>query len=169
MPVVSSTNLHYRSAQPTPNVQACRIQLSMASAYCSRGSGNVDLLQQKSIFPLNNHSQPIIFDKQGEWLFWVFACLMSVVGQTCFLSMFQLSTIGRCEYDKTCSLLVQLFDESAQRYQELVNSRTQGAELSVQEGMWLLWCLHTNHVNKFSKQPNRCPISLYLMYLVYQV
>ena len=46
----------------------------------------------------------------------------------------QLSTIGRCEYDKTCALLVRLFDESAQRYQELVSSGTQGAEVTVQEG-----------------------------------
>ena len=46
----------------------------------------------------------------------------------------QLSTIGRCEYDKTCALLVRLFDESAQRYQELVSSGTQGAEMTVQQG-----------------------------------
>ena len=26
----------------------------------------------------------------------------------------QLSTIGRCEYERTCTLLIQLFDENAQ-------------------------------------------------------
>ena len=26
----------------------------------------------------------------------------------------QISTIGRCEYERTCSLLIQLFDENAQ-------------------------------------------------------
>ena len=29
----------------------------------------------------------------------------------------QLSVIGRCEYGKTCQLLVQLFDQAAQSYQ----------------------------------------------------
>lgn len=49
--------------------------------------------------------------------------------------VFQLSTIGRCEYDKTCTLLVRLFDESAQRYQELVNGGVgDPSQLSVQEG-----------------------------------
>ena len=47
---------------------------------------------------------------------------------------FQLSTIGRCEYEKTCSLLVQLFDESAQRYGELLSS-VQNIQVAVQEGM----------------------------------
>ena len=51
----------------------------------------------------------------------------------------QLSTIGRCEYEKTCSLLVQLFDESAQRYQELVTSGGQTLEIAVQEGTHLEW------------------------------
>ncbi|XP_065924940.1 exportin-7-A-like [Magallana gigas] len=46
----------------------------------------------------------------------------------------QLSTIGRCEYEKTCGLLVQLFDEAAQWYQEAINSGTQRVEISIQEG-----------------------------------
>ena len=56
----------------------------------------------------------------------------------------QLSTIGRCEYEKTCSLLVQLFDESAQRYQELISNGQQGAplQLAVQEGR-LTWLVYT--------------------------
>jgi len=52
------------------------------------------------------------------------------------LLLFQLSTIGRCEYDKTCTLLVRLFDESAQQYQELVNGAVgvDPTQLAVQEG-----------------------------------
>ncbi|XP_021371890.1 exportin-7-like [Mizuhopecten yessoensis] len=55
----------------------------------------------------------------------------------------QLSTIGRCEYEKTCALLVQLFDEAAQRYQELITSQTQGAEITIQEGRlsWLVYII----------------------------
>lgn len=47
----------------------------------------------------------------------------------------QLSTIGRCEYEKTCALLVQLFDQSAQSYQELLQSATAiPVDVAVQEG-----------------------------------
>ncbi|XP_065926342.1 exportin-7 isoform X6 [Magallana gigas] len=55
----------------------------------------------------------------------------------------QLSTIGRCEYEKTCGLLVQLFDEAAQRYQEAINSGTQGVEITIQEGRlsWLVYII----------------------------
>ncbi|GFR81724.1 exportin-7 [Elysia marginata] len=54
----------------------------------------------------------------------------------------QLSTIGRCEYEKTCSLLVQLFDESAQRYQERISSGP-SAELNIEEGRltWLVYII----------------------------
>lgn len=48
----------------------------------------------------------------------------------------QLSTIGRCEYEKTCALLVQLFDQAAQSYQELLQSTNSNAvDITVQEGM----------------------------------
>lgn len=46
----------------------------------------------------------------------------------------QLSTIGRCEYEKTCALLVQLFDESAQRYQDIATTRSQTMDLAIEEG-----------------------------------
>ena len=47
----------------------------------------------------------------------------------------QLSTIGRCEYEKTCALLVQLFDQAAQTYQELLQStNSSAADITVQEG-----------------------------------
>ncbi|EPY84526.1 Exportin-7 (Ran-binding protein 16) isoform 4-like protein [Camelus ferus] len=46
----------------------------------------------------------------------------------------QLSTIGRCEYEKTCALLVQLFDQSAQSYQELLQSASASPmDIAVQE------------------------------------
>ncbi|XP_055955985.1 exportin-7 isoform X2 [Patella vulgata] len=55
----------------------------------------------------------------------------------------QLSTIGRCEYDKTCSVLVTLFDESAALYQELVASGGQSVEIAVREGRltWLVYII----------------------------
>ncbi|KFQ61133.1 Exportin-7, partial [Pelecanus crispus] len=56
----------------------------------------------------------------------------------------QLSTIGRCEYEKTCALLVQLFDQSAQSYQELLQSATASPmDVAVQEGRltWLVYII----------------------------
>ncbi|KAJ8260590.1 hypothetical protein COCON_G00163130 [Conger conger] len=56
----------------------------------------------------------------------------------------QLSTIGRCEYEKTCALLVQLFDQSAQSYQELLQSTNSSAmDITVQEGRltWLVYII----------------------------
>uniref|UniRef100_A0A669ETJ4 Exportin 7 n=1 Tax=Oreochromis niloticus TaxID=8128 RepID=A0A669ETJ4_ORENI len=56
----------------------------------------------------------------------------------------QLSTIGRCEYEKTCALLVQLFDQAAQTYQELLQSTNSSAmDITVQEGRltWLVYII----------------------------
>ncbi|MEQ2158735.1 Exportin 7, partial [Goodea atripinnis] len=56
----------------------------------------------------------------------------------------QLSTIGRCEYEKTCALLVQLFDQAAQTYQELLQStNSSAADVTVQEGRltWLVYII----------------------------
>lgn len=49
----------------------------------------------------------------------------------------QLSVIGRCEYQKTCSLIVQLFDAAAQNYQEMLQRRTPptAVDLTIQEGV----------------------------------
>ncbi|PSN46003.1 Exportin-7 [Blattella germanica] len=48
----------------------------------------------------------------------------------------QLSVIGRCEYQKTCTLLVQLFDQAARAYQELMASpNAQQLDITIQEGM----------------------------------
>lgn len=47
----------------------------------------------------------------------------------------QLSTFGRCEYEKTCQLLISLFDQAAQSYQELVqNTSASTTDLTIQEG-----------------------------------
>lgn len=57
----------------------------------------------------------------------------------------QLSTIARCEYENTCTLIVQLFDAAAGRYQELVRTNTPGAQMdiSIQEGQltWLVYII----------------------------
>ena len=47
----------------------------------------------------------------------------------------QLSVFGRCEYEKTCQLLISLFDQSAQRYQELVrNNSASTTDLTIEQG-----------------------------------
>lgn len=56
----------------------------------------------------------------------------------------QVSTIGRCEYEKTCTLLVQLFDQAAQSYQEYLPARgASRLEISIQEGRltWLVYII----------------------------
>ncbi|XP_076033625.1 ran-binding protein 16 isoform X1 [Oratosquilla oratoria] len=62
----------------------------------------------------------------------------------------QLSTIGRCEYGKTCALLVQLFEQTAQRYQELITARMNSPsqqqpieEIAILEGQltWLVYMI----------------------------
>lgn len=47
----------------------------------------------------------------------------------------QLSVIGRCEYQKTCTLLVQLFDQAARAYQEALSVPSSSSiEINIQEG-----------------------------------
>jgi len=47
----------------------------------------------------------------------------------------QLSVIGRCEYQKTCSLLVNLFDQAAGVYQEQMASPSSNQmDITIQEG-----------------------------------
>merc|ERR1719412_715973 len=43
----------------------------------------------------------------------------------------QLSVIGRCEYSKTCQLLVQLFDNYAREYQELCSGSRAGGKVDL--------------------------------------
>lgn len=56
----------------------------------------------------------------------------------------QLSVIGRCEYGKTCQLLVQLFDQAAQSYQDMIsNLNTPKVDVTIQEGRltWLVYII----------------------------
>uniref|UniRef100_A0A8D8RPF3 Exportin-7 n=2 Tax=Cacopsylla melanoneura TaxID=428564 RepID=A0A8D8RPF3_9HEMI len=56
----------------------------------------------------------------------------------------QLSAIGRCEYQKTCTLLVQMFDQSARLYQELISTPSPNQiEIAIQEGRltWLVYII----------------------------
>lgn len=46
----------------------------------------------------------------------------------------QVSVIARCDYQKTCSMLVQVFDQTAALYQDLINSsNTMQVDLNIQE------------------------------------
>ncbi|NXA39768.1 RBP17 protein, partial [Eudromia elegans] len=65
---------------------------------------------------------------------------------TVFQQLEQLCTVSRCEYEKTCALLVQLFDQNAQNYQKLLQSSVRNPlEITVQEGRlaWLVYFVGT--------------------------
>ncbi|XP_078509484.1 ran-binding protein 17 isoform X2 [Lissotriton helveticus] len=65
---------------------------------------------------------------------------------TVFQQLEQLCTVSRCEYEKSCTLLVQLFDQSAQNYQKILHSPTGNPmELPIQEGRlaWLIYLVGT--------------------------
>lgn len=54
---------------------------------------------------------------------------------TVFQQLEQLCTVSRCEYEKTCTLLVQLFDQNAQNYQKLLHSASGiTVDMAIQEG-----------------------------------
>lgn len=58
---------------------------------------------------------------------------------TVFQQLEQLCTVSRCEYEKTCTLLVQLFDQNAQNYQKLLHSASGiTVDMAIQEGQWIL-------------------------------
>ncbi|GAB1295921.1 Ran-binding protein 17 [Apodemus speciosus] len=65
---------------------------------------------------------------------------------TVFQQLEQLCTVSRCEYEKTCALLVQLFDQNAQNYQKLLHSAVGlPIEMTIQEGRlaWLIYLVGT--------------------------
>ncbi|XP_053236662.1 ran-binding protein 17 isoform X5 [Podarcis raffonei] len=65
---------------------------------------------------------------------------------TVFQQLEQLCTVSRCEYEKTCALLVQLFDQNAQSYQKLLQSSSRNPlAISIQEGRlaWLVYLVGT--------------------------
>ncbi|XP_053977684.1 exportin-7 isoform X2 [Hylaeus anthracinus] len=58
----------------------------------------------------------------------------------------QISIIGRCDYQKTYTLLIQLFDQAARTYQESLTrtaSPTQQMEITIREGQltWLVYII----------------------------
>ncbi|XP_059618204.1 ran-binding protein 16 isoform X2 [Phlebotomus argentipes] len=56
----------------------------------------------------------------------------------------QLSVIERCEYEKTCALLVQLFDQTANAYQQLLSvPEPNKIDVTIQEGQltWLVYII----------------------------
>jgi len=61
----------------------------------------------------------------------------------------QISTIARLVYGKTCSLLIQLFDEVAGRYQDQIQQTTDAWQLI--EGNWaLVWMKCRNCMSMIS-------------------
>ncbi|XP_062044685.1 ran-binding protein 17 isoform X5 [Lepus europaeus] len=65
---------------------------------------------------------------------------------TVFQQLEQLCTVSRCEYEKTCTLLVQLFDQNAQNYQKLLHSASGlTVDMAIQEGRlaWLVYLVGT--------------------------
>ncbi|XP_017815613.1 ran-binding protein 17 isoform X2 [Papio anubis] len=65
---------------------------------------------------------------------------------TVFQQLEQLCTVSRCEYEKTCALLVQLFDQNAQNYQKLLHpSSGVTVDITIQEGRlaWLVYLVGT--------------------------
>ncbi|KAM5298237.1 LOW QUALITY PROTEIN: ran-binding protein 17 [Ctenodactylus gundi] len=65
---------------------------------------------------------------------------------TVFQQLEQLCTVSRCDYEKTCTLLVQLFDQNAQNYQKLLHSVSGVTEdIPIQEGRlaWLIYLVGT--------------------------
>lgn len=49
----------------------------------------------------------------------------------------QVSVIARCDYQKTCTMLVQVFDQTAALYQDLISSsNTVQVDLNIQESKW---------------------------------
>ncbi|XP_021031482.1 ran-binding protein 17 isoform X1 [Mus caroli] len=65
---------------------------------------------------------------------------------TVFQQLEQLCTVSRCEYEKTCTLLVQLFDQNAQNYQKLLHAAPGLAvDMAIQEGRlaWLIYLVGT--------------------------
>lgn len=56
----------------------------------------------------------------------------------------QLSVIARCEYEQTCALLVQLFDQTAGQYQEsLARQAPNSVDIAIQESQltWLVYII----------------------------
>jgi exportin-7 len=55
----------------------------------------------------------------------------------------QLSTIERCEYEKTCALIFSLFDQTAAKYQEIVTMPSNSIEIQIVNNQltWLVYII----------------------------
>uniref|UniRef100_A0A8C9ERB6 RAN binding protein 17 n=1 Tax=Pavo cristatus TaxID=9049 RepID=A0A8C9ERB6_PAVCR len=72
---------------------------------------------------------------------------------TVFQQLEQLCTVSMCGYEKTRTLLGQLFDQSAQNYQKLLHSSSRNPlEIAVQEGclVWLVYFVGTFVVGRLT-------------------
>jgi exportin-7 len=71
----------------------------------------------------------------------------------------QFSTIERCEYEKTCTCIVQLFDQTAGSYQDTINklpTATSSIDLQIHEGQltWLVYIIGSAIGGRMSFQAN---------------
>lgn len=81
----------------------------------------------------------------------------------------QVSVIARCDYQKTCTMLVQVFDQTAALYQDLINSsNTMQVDLNIQESKCILHWLPTK-ISRFCFQYGSLPVfvAVRLTWLVY--
>ena len=81
----------------------------------------------------------------------------------------QISVIMRMDYAKTCSLLISLFEQSAQSFQELVRSPiATTVDLAIQEGLlWLKKKIQLNFTDSVNNSFNFCPGRLtWLVYII---
>ena len=79
----------------------------------------------------------------------------------------QLSVIGRCEYQKTCALLVQLFDQSATIYQELLSSQNaHQMYVSIKQGKFNIIILF---IKKHHDMTEHSIILIFLFFVIQQI
>uniref|UniRef100_A0A8B9FX64 Ran-binding protein 17 n=1 Tax=Amazona collaria TaxID=241587 RepID=A0A8B9FX64_9PSIT len=82
---------------------------------------------------------------------------------TVFQQLEQLCTVSRCEYEKTCTFLVQLFDQNARNYQKLLHSSSRNPlEIMVQEGYLLFSRLNSPNFLSLSSY-ERCSSPLIIL------
>jgi hypothetical protein len=74
---------------------------------------------------------------------------------TVFQQLEQLCTVSRCEYEKTCTLLVQLFDQNAQNYQKLLHAAPGLAvDMAIQEGQSVLDSCEQRAIGNHCQSPS---------------
>lgn len=68
----------------------------------------------------------------------------------------QFSTIERMEYEKTCTLIVQLFDQTATHYQEQLAISSNSIDIQIHEGQltWLIYIIGSAIAGRMSSNGN---------------